>query len=106
MLGYPKEEIAIYNSYSFSLGYLFLWLKPLLLSPASTAWAERIQRATSHWIVWMSCFTQLAFQIPHNLAVPFLFKHAGEPVEWPVSLHEGSLHAGVAPHGGRGFFLY
>ena len=74
--GYPKETAAIYNSYAFSLGYLFLWLLPLVAGAG--AWKERVNRATSHWIIWMSCFTQLSFQIPHNLATPFLYRNKGD----------------------------
>ena len=51
VLNYKKEEVAIYNSYAFSVGYVLLWLQPLVApwSPvAGKPLAARIDRATSH----------------------------------------------------------
>jgi hypothetical protein len=61
--GYPREQAALLNCWTFSGGYLLLWLQPLL-SPVSPAagkgLAVRVQRAKSHCILWMTVFTQLA----------------------------------------------
>jgi hypothetical protein len=79
-----REWWAIANTYGFAGAYCLLYLWPLL-SPArgAASLAERVDAATHNWIVWLSCFTQIAFQIPHNLCTATLASSRGSLLEWP-----------------------
>ena len=75
---------ALANSYGFSLGMLGLFLHPLLTPrPTAGGFAARVRGATLNWLVWLSVFTQLTFQVPHNLFVSELRARAGTLLEWP-----------------------
>ena len=71
---------ALFNSYGFSAGMIGLYLAPIL-RPSS--FRDRLEASTMHWLVWLSCFTELAFQIPHNLFVRALHDRRGSLLEWP-----------------------
>merc|ERR1719296_85864 len=36
-----------------------------------------------NWIIWLSCFTQLCFCLPHNLLVEYINSVKGTMYEWP-----------------------
>merc|ERR1712194_33161 len=80
--GADKGSWAIYNSYAFSVAYNWLYLAPLVQA-SYQPFAARLDRATMNWLVWLSVFTQLAFQIPHNLCVALLHRYQGTVYEWP-----------------------
>jgi hypothetical protein len=82
VLGYDRHICAIVNSYAFSIAMVCLYLHPFL-SLSSSSWVDRIQEATTNWIVWLSVFTEIVFQIPHNLFVAKLHAVKGSPFEWP-----------------------
>eukprot|EP00937_MAST-01D_sp_MAST-1D-sp2_P004487 g4487.t1 len=79
--GSDRTLWAIANSYAFSIGMVLLYFAPLLSS--SGTFNERLDRATWNWIVWLSVFTELAFQIPHNAFVQQLHDARGSFFEWP-----------------------
>jgi hypothetical protein len=72
---------ALFNTYSFSVAYVLLYLWPLLFERGQ--FGARLERATASWCVWLSCFTEITFQIPHNLLVDTLHKSQGSILEWP-----------------------
>ena len=80
-LGYSRGWVAIANSYVFSLAMLGLYVLPLLRLGAPAE--ERLHRATLNWIVWLSVFTEVVFQIPHNVFVAQLHAARGGLLEWP-----------------------
>eukprot|EP00656_Telonema_subtile_P019936 TRINITY_DN21127_c0_g1_i1.p1 TRINITY_DN21127_c0_g1~~TRINITY_DN21127_c0_g1_i1.p1 ORF type:complete len:244 (-),score=41.47 TRINITY_DN21127_c0_g1_i1:71-802(-) len=80
--GGDKGWWAIANSYAFSIGYNCLYLWPLIETSYQTPKA-RIHRATMNWLVWLSVFTEVMFQIPHNLATVQLEQLKGTVLEWP-----------------------
>jgi hypothetical protein len=43
----------------------------------------RIRTATINWIIWLSVFTEIIFQIPHNIFVKQLHDIKGSVIEWP-----------------------
>jgi hypothetical protein len=65
-----REWWAIANTYGFAGAYNLLYIWPLLMGTKS---GDRIDAATHNWIVWLSCFTQVAFQIPHNLLTATMY---------------------------------
>ena len=81
--GGSREWWALANSYTFSSAYCLLYLWPLIAPRGGASFAERLDSATRNWLVWLSCFTQLAFQVPHNLFPRFLASQQGTLVEWP-----------------------
>jgi hypothetical protein len=84
-LGCNREWWAVANSYGFSVSYCILYMYPLL-APRCTAavgFTARLHKATMLWAVWLSCFTELAFQPWHNLFVRQLHEQRGTVLEWP-----------------------
>eukprot|EP00750_Incisomonas_marina_P006204 INCI14365.2.p1 GENE.INCI14365.2~~INCI14365.2.p1 ORF type:complete len:214 (-),score=24.12 INCI14365.2:51-608(-) len=82
-----REFWAIVNSYGFSVAYCLLYAYPLI-SPLQQhrragGFRDRLHVAQGNWVVWLSCFTQIAFQIAHNLFVPQLHAIRGTLLEWP-----------------------
>lgn len=82
---WERYRTAVLNSYAFSSAMVLLYLYPFLwpVSLSKYALAERIEEATMNWILWLSVFTELTFQIPHNLCVGYFHQHLGRPLEWP-----------------------
>ena len=78
-----REWWALANSYCFSSAYCLLYLWPLIGPRGDASNAERLDAATRNWIIWLSCFTQISFQIPHNLFTGALSRSRGSLVEWP-----------------------
>eukprot|EP00756_Hemistasia_phaeocysticola_P064351 Hpha_TRINITY_DN7728_c0_g1::TRINITY_DN7728_c0_g1_i1::g.85386::m.85386 len=74
---------GIVNSYVFSIGMVGLYVWPLIspFSPMKT-WKERLHHATLNW-VYLSVFTEVAFQVVHNLAPGFFYANRNTLVEWP-----------------------
>lgn len=103
-LQYDRVVCAIINSYAFSLAMVGLYLYPLLLPLLDTkVSAERaIDMATMNWIVWLSVFTEIAFQIPHNLMVRQLEQGKGSSFEWPFFTYGLSDSRWNNYHGGSG----
>ena len=79
LFGYNRSICALANSYAFAFGMLGIVAWPLL-APA-TRLPSRVGSAVFNWVVWPTCFTEIAFQIPHNLIN--LDRHRGSPIEWP-----------------------
>jgi hypothetical protein len=96
LFGCDRPRWACYNGVAFSSAFLLLFLGPLL-SPcvksrergagdsfvSSVSFSARLQLAMDNWILWLTCFTQIAIQIPHNLFAKFLWERRGGVVEWP-----------------------
>ena len=78
-----REWWTVVNSYCFSVAMDLLYLWPLVSPLSGQAFTERLHDATMNWVLWMSCFTQVAFQVPHNLLVPQLRAAKGTLPEWP-----------------------
>ncbi len=74
-LGGDREWWALANSYSFSTAYVVLLVWPLVCG--------RLDAAVANWVVWLTCFTQIVFQIPHNALVRTLHSRRGSLLEWP-----------------------
>ena len=98
-----KDYYAIINGYAFSIPMVFLYIYPFLLF--NKTFYERVKIATMNWIIWLSVFTEIVFQIPHNLFVKQLNDMKGSVIEWPFysyglsdsrwnNYHDGS---GLAP---------
>lgn len=73
---------AILNAYAFSFAMNALYLAPLVL-PTKKTLDERLDLATEEWVIVLSCFTEIAFQIPHSLATSTFRLHRGGLLEWP-----------------------
>ena len=99
--GGDRQWWALANSYGFSAGMIGLYLAPLCLR-TSSSFRARLEAATMHWLVWLSCFTELAFQIPHNLFVRQLHERRGTLVEWPFYAYGLSDARWSRYQGGRG----
>ena len=88
--GGDRRTFGVYNGVAFSTAFLLLFLSPLL-SPLvraknhdkHVAFRERLKLSMDNWILWLTCFTQIAIQIPHNIFPKFLWDHRGSVVEWP-----------------------
>jgi hypothetical protein len=81
VLGYDRQLCAIANSYAFSIAMICLYVYPFIIG--CTSWVARVNKAQMNWIVWLSVFTEIIFQIPHNLFVPQLNAVKGTSIEWP-----------------------
>jgi hypothetical protein len=73
---------AVYNQYAFALAMVGLYVYPLL-GCGGKSFAARLDISTWNWILWLTVFTEVVFQIPHNLATPWLHQWRDAPVEWP-----------------------
>jgi hypothetical protein len=85
--GYKADPAtwAIVNSYGFAIGMTGLYLYPFF-SPFGNyvdGYVTRLHEATINWIIWLTVFTQIVFQIPHNLMVETLDASRGSMMEWP-----------------------
>lgn len=80
-----RYATAIANSYGFSSGMVALYFYPFLwpISYNKLNFSCRLHTATMNWIIWLSVFTELVFQIPHNLIVKTLYENRGTLIEWP-----------------------
>lgn len=80
-----RIKCAILNSYGFSSAMIAMYLYPFIVPTASPGYdlKNRIHKATMNWIIWLSVFTEVVFQIPHNLFVKNLDVAKGTPLEWP-----------------------
>ena len=81
-----RQLWAIINSYGFSIGYNLLYAYPLVVPLSPFTWfgfKQRVHKAQMNWIIWLSVFTQICFQIPHNIFVAQLHHLRGSLVEWP-----------------------
>ena len=76
-----RDIMALANCYAFSSAYCLLYLWPLLFGRGS--FAERLDAAQANWVVWVSCLTQIVFQIPHNAFTQLLLERRGSLIEWP-----------------------
>ena len=89
VLGGDRMWWATWNSATFSVSYCLLYVFPLLwpttagLGSTAGSFASRLALAQRHWIVWLSCFTELVFQLAHNLCVRQLDDAKGTVLEWP-----------------------
>lgn len=99
-LGYDRLQCAIINSYGFSTAMICLYIYPFF--DASLSWTERVNKATINWIVWLSVFTEIVFQIPHNLFVKQLQEQKGTALEWPFYTYGLSDSRWADYHGGSG----
>ena len=75
-----RDYWAVANSYAFSVGMCLLYIAPFL---SKGPWKKRLDHASWNWIVWLSVFTELVFQIPHNLFPRYLHAARGTATEWP-----------------------
>lgn len=99
VFGCDRPLCAVANSYAFSAAMICLYTYPFL---TSATWSEKIHAATMNWVVWLSVFTELIFQIPHNLFVRQLHDAKGTPVEWPFYSYGLSDSRWSNYHGGSG----
>ena len=101
-LGHDKVLCAVANTYGFSSAMIALYLYPFF---SAQSLARRVNLATINWLLWLTCFTEVVFQIPHNIFVKQLHYAKGTIAEWPFyayglcdsrwdSYHDG---AGLAP---------
>ena len=74
---------GVWNSCAFSVSYCLLYLCPLCGLGSGGSWPVRLALAQRHWVVWLSCFTELVFQPAHNLFVRQLHEARGTVLEWP-----------------------
>ena len=81
--GGTREWWALANSYAFSTAYCLLYLWPLLGPRKGASARQRLDAAMRNWIVWLTCFTQLIFQVPHNVLTSSLRSLRGSMFEWP-----------------------
>jgi hypothetical protein len=84
-MGCDRTLSAVVNSYAFSSAMVALYFYPFLW-PSS--WKEftfvnRLDLATTNWLIWLSVFTELTFQIPHNLMVRLFHEYKDSAFEWP-----------------------
>lgn len=98
VLGKDRMFCAIVNGYAFSIPMVLLYFYPFFLNrPLS----YRVKIATVNWIIWLSVFTEIIFQIPHNIFTAQLHELKGSVIEWPFysyglsdsrwdNYHEGS----------------
>eukprot|EP00300_Choanocystis_sp_HF-7_P035083 c48354_g1_i1.p2 GENE.c48354_g1_i1~~c48354_g1_i1.p2 ORF type:complete len:250 (-),score=40.70 c48354_g1_i1:21-770(-) len=102
--GQDRHWVAIANSYGFSIGYNLLYAYPLLFPFLTSAkgFKERLHKATMNWIVWLTVFTELSFQIPHNLFVKELHAIKGSVLEWPFFSYGQSDNRWNSYNGGSG----
>ena len=99
-LDLTRGELAVINSYAFSAGMILLYALPFFKTRAAPDAAginrgsassgvrsilspSRVHEATMEWIVWLSVFTEIAFQLPHNLFPGALAVRRGSFIEWP-----------------------
>lgn len=89
-LAADKILCALANGYGFSIGYVILYLGALLLPTRNSvsqgrqgSWRDRLHVAHLWWIYVLTIFTQIVFQIPHNLLSAWLQKNQGSILEWP-----------------------
>ena len=73
------------NSYAFSIAMILLYFRPFF--DYEKTFAERLKEATYDWILWLSVFTEIAFQIPHNLLTPTLSQLKGTVFMWPFDTY-------------------
>jgi hypothetical protein len=88
--GADKIVCALANGYGFSMGYVMLYLGALLLSTRNSStqgrrgsWRDRLHVAHLWWVYLLTIFTQIVFQMPHNLLPTWLHEHKGCVIEWP-----------------------
>jgi hypothetical protein len=106
--GWDRYSTAFLNSYGFSTAMVALYLYPFLW-PASFKqfpFLQRLELATMNWIIWLSAFTEVTFQIPHNLMVRQFHEHQGEALEWPFFAYGLSDSRWSDYHGGTGLDPY
>jgi len=82
VLGQDRHFWAIANNYGFTFGMNLLFIYPFVL-PSYGSFSKRVNTAIMNWIIWVTLFTQIIFQIPHNLFVSTLHQMRGTVVEWP-----------------------
>lgn len=80
LLGKDRMTCAIANGYAFSIPMVLMYIYPYF---QSRPMSERIKAATINWVIWLSVFTEIIFQIPHNLFVKQLNDIKGSSIEWP-----------------------
>jgi hypothetical protein len=112
--GADRAAAALCNGCAFSAAFWLLFLSPLVnpfvvVTPraAGSAFRARLRLATENWILWLTCFTQIAIQIPHNLFPAFLHRHRGGVVEWAFFAYGLSDRrwSEYTPDGGKTFAL-
>ena len=96
---------AIVNSYAFSVGMCLIYMAPFL--SRDVPFAKRLDHASWNWVIWLSVFTHLVFQIPHNLFPGHLHAARGTAIEWPfwsyaLSDSRWSDYMHVWPNGSTG----
>ena len=78
-----RNYCSIANSYGFSIALISLYLYPFIVPLKDCTLSSRINKATMNWIIWLTVFTEIIFQIPHNVFVKQLHDNRGTPIEWP-----------------------
>lgn len=103
-LGFDRALCAIINQYLFSAAMIGLYVAPLLspLAADCVGARARLERATMNWVVWLSVFTQVVFQVPHNVFTRQLHAARGTVVEWPFYAYGLSDARWASYDGGRG----
>lgn len=104
LFGQDKEICAVANMYGFSIGYCLLYVYPLLMPCFTTekGFKARLHKCTMNWIIWLSVFTEVCFQIPHNMFVEALHELRGTVLEWPFFAYGFSDGRWNNYHGGEG----
>lgn len=101
-LAYDREYCAIANSYAFSSTMVLMYLWPFVNPFSKQKWFDRVNEATLIWIIILTCFTEILFQIPHNLMVQQLEDSKGGIMEWPFYCYGLSDSRWSEYHGGVG----
>jgi hypothetical protein len=103
-LGKDRAYWAVVNNYCFSIGMCGMYLYPLLspLTMHRLGFQRRLHRATMNWIIFLSVFTEVAFQIPHSLLAGFFHRNRGSLFEWPFHAYGLSDDRWSNYHNGTG----
>lgn len=68
-----RQWWGVFNSYVFSIPFCILYLHPYFFYlTGQMSWRHALKTANENWVCWLSCGTQIVFQIPHQLFPHFL----------------------------------
>jgi len=74
-----KEWAAIANSYAFSVSFWFLYFLPFI---REDSFKKGLEGATTNWILYLTCGTEIFIQIPHTLFASYLYLIKDSDLEW------------------------
>ena len=74
-----KEWAAIANSYAFSVSFWYLYFLPFIREDSLK---KGLEGATTNWILYLTCGTEIFIQIPHTLFASYLYLIKDSDLEW------------------------